>query len=335
MRDASAAILYAIEKEFIPIPEGDCLLIQGDFSAFSQVFPRATLWTPYAAEASLWQNAGHTVFSEDAKGSYSFIVLIAPKQKDELAFLIAKSLRILAPGGILVTAAENLAGGKILESLYKEFGLFPHSLSKHKSRVVWAVFAAPVESLVQQSLARGSFQQRKDGLWTCPGLFSWDRLDTGTEILLESLPEKLSGKGADLGAGIGEIGLRLLPSQAGIQKLICAEHDARAIFCARKNLAPYGERVDFLWADASGANLPIANLDFVVMNPPFHKGKDEDSSLGKAFVRQASRILKKGGRLILVANTHLPYERTLESEFSAISVLRQDRGFKVIEAIKA
>jgi 16S rRNA (guanine1207-N2)-methyltransferase len=334
MRDASAAILYALEEGILPLPEGPSLVIQGEFSAFSSRFPCSTVWTPYASEAWLWQNAGHRVFSEEAEGSYSFIFLVAPKQKDELAFLIAKALRLLAPNGVLITAAENLAGGKILESLYKDFGLTPHSVSKHKSRVVWASSLTPAEKQIEKSLAQGNFQQRRDGLWTCPGLFSWDRLDTGTEILLAALPSGLFGNGADLGSGIGEIGLRLLPLRTGIQKLTCVEHDARAISCARRNLAFYGAHVDFLWADAS-AHLPIVNLDFVVMNPPFHKGKEEDASLGKAFVRQAAQILKKGGRLIMVANTHLPYERTLEFEFSAISVLRQEHGFKVIEATKS
>ena len=35
----------------------------------------------------------------------------------------------------------------------------------------------------------------------------------------------------------------------------------------------------------------LQDLDFVVMNPPFHDGGTEDRSLGEAFIRRAAAVL--------------------------------------------
>ena len=48
----------------------------------------------------------------------------------------------------------------------------------------------------------------------------------------------------------------------------------------------------------------------------------------------AAQSLRPGGRLLLVANRHLPYEATLVQAFGSLRVLAEGGGFKVIEAVK-
>ena len=87
------------------------------------------------------------------------------------------------------------------------------------------------------------------------------------------------------------------------------------------------------WTDvAKGTGL--AALDFVVMNPPFHDGGAEDRSLGQLFVRRAAEALRKGGRLWLTANRHLPYEPVLKPLFKHVTPVAEADGYKVIEAVK-
>ena len=71
---------------------------------------------------------------------------------------------------------------------------------------------------------------------------------------------------------------------------------------------------------------------FVVMNPPFHDGGAEDRSLGAAFIAAAARALKPGGRLLMVANRHLPYEAPLREAFGKVALLAETGGYKVHEA---
>jgi 16S rRNA (guanine1207-N2)-methyltransferase len=67
------------------------------------------------------------------------------------------------------------------------------------------------------------------------------------------------------------------------------------------------------------------------MNPPFHQGKHADTSLGAQFIRQAHASLKRGGRLFLVANRHLAYERVVPG----LSVLHEEGAYKILTAIRS
>ena len=72
--------------------------------------------------------------------------------------------------------------------------------------------------------------------------------------------------------------------------------------------------------------------DRVIANPPFHHGRAGEPDLGAAFIVAAGRILKPGGRLLMVANRQLPYEATLTATFRHCEKLAEDGVYKVIEA---
>ena len=168
------------------------------------------------------------------------------------------------------------------------------------------------------------------GLWSQPGVFSWDRPDPGTALLAETLPP-LSGAGADLGSGYGLLALKVLAASPKITRLALIDIDRRAIDAARKNVDD--PRATFHWADAR-TDAAFEGLDFVVANPPFHDGGTEDRTLGQSFIRRAHQVLRKGGVAWIVANRHLPYEAVLAELFSAVLVRAEAKGFKVFEARK-
>ena len=166
------------------------------------------------------------------------------------------------------------------------------------------------------------------GLWTQPGLFSWDRLDPGTALLIEALPP-LSGRGADFGCGLGLLAAAALGSPK-VKGMTLVDIDRRALDAARRNLDD--PRAAFRWADLRIGTDGLANLDFVVMNPPFHQGGAEDRSLGPGLVATAAKVLRRSGALWLVANRHLPYEAALKPLFARVEARAEANGFKVIEA---
>ena len=99
---------------------------------------------------------------------------------------------------------------------------------------------------------------------------------------------------------------------------------------ARRNVTD--TRAHLHWADAADGQPPLADLDFVVVNPPFHDAGTEDKGLGQAFIRQAARALRTGGACWLVANRHLPYEAVLKSAFKSVRLDHESGGYKVYEA---
>jgi 16S rRNA (guanine1207-N2)-methyltransferase len=179
---------------------------------------------------------------------------------------------------------------------------------------------------LEGAIAEGA-PRHVDGLgWTQPGIFSWDRLDPGTALLMACLPA-LAGQGADFGCGVGLLSQLVLRSPA-VSALSLIDIDRRAVDCAGRNVDD--PRARFEWADVRTTDR--SGLDFVVMNPPFHDGGREDRALGQAFVAQASRSLKPGGCCWLVANRHLPYEAPLAEHFSSVRLVRETGAFKVYEA---
>ena len=115
----------------------------------------------------------------------------------------------------------------------------------------------------------------------------------------------------------------------GITHVDLVEADKRALDCAALNL--HDDRVALHWADATTWG-EAASLDWVVMNPPFHTSRTPDSTLGQAFIQSAARLLRTKGRLIMVANRHLPYEATLSSNFVQVQELSGDTRFKILQA---
>ena len=167
-----------------------------------------------------------------------------------------------------------------------------------------------------------------EGYRTGPGVFSADGIDPGSALLAATLPP-LKGIGADLGAGWGYLSSRVLAASPAVEALHLVEEDQRALDAARRNLGD--ARAAFHWADATAWSAPKP-LDFVVMNPPFHDGREAAPELGRAFIAAAQRMLARHGTLWMVANRHLPYEATLDSLFATVTERVARIGFKVIEA---
>jgi 16S rRNA (guanine1207-N2)-methyltransferase len=168
------------------------------------------------------------------------------------------------------------------------------------------------------------------GFTAPPGAFSADGIDPASAMLSAALPAKLPGRVADLGAGWGWLSAQVLGC-TGVTELHLVEADHASLQAARANVAD--ERARFHWADAT-AFRPDQRVDAVVMNPPFHVGRDADPALGAAFIRSAAQMLTLSGTLYMVANRHLPYEPVLAQVFREVSAIAGDGRFKVLRAAR-
>ncbi|WP_292506773.1 class I SAM-dependent methyltransferase [Methylobacterium sp.] len=263
-------------------------------------------------------------------GSLDRVVMVAPAGTLERRYALSLSLRALRPGGRLTAMAPKDRGGARLGRELKAFGCEPAEIAKRHHRI--CDVARPPSLMALDEVIRDGAPRHIDNLALCtqPGVFSWDRLDPGTALLLAHLPA-LSGRGADFGCGIGVLARAVLASPA-VTAMTLVDIDRRAVEMARRNVAD--PRADIRWADIRAADSTPDRLDFVVMNPPFHDGSVEDQALGQVFIRRAAEALRPGGTLWLTANAHLPYEAPLKGAFKSATLVASSGGYKIYEARK-
>ncbi len=264
-----------------------------------------------------------------ASASLDGMVVAAPPGTVERRYVLALALRALKPGAALTGLAPKEKGGSRLGKELQGFGCTVEEVGRRHQRICHTL--RPETPLgVDEAIAAGAPQFVEGlGLWSQPGLFSWDRPDPGTRLLISALPQ-LAGQGADLGSGAGLLAKAIL-AQPKVTKLALIDLDRRAVEAARRNIGDV--RASFHWGDARTAALPDG-LDFVVTNPPFHDLGTEDKALGQGFIRRAHALLRKGGVAWLVANRHLPYEGVLTPMFAKVELKADGSGFKVYEARK-
>ena len=265
-----------------------------------------------------------------ADASVAEVVILAPGGTIERDYVLAQALRVLQPGGSLLAFAPRDKGGARLKKALERFGCTVIEDARRHHRFCRVTRPQAPRDIAEAIAAGAPRIVPALGVWSQPGVFSWDRIDPGSARLIELLPS-LSGEGADLGCGVGLLAAGVLVSPK-VTALACLDIDRRAVACAQHNLTD--PRATVRWADVRAVDEELTGLDFVVMNPPFHDGGAEDRSLGVGFIQAAARMLRRGGACWLVANRHLPYEAALSAAFASVKIHADVGGYKIIEARK-
>jgi len=197
--------------------------------------------------------------------------------------------------------------------------------------------ATDIEALWQQSVVK--LPKVGDIKICClPGVFSSGRLDSGTELLLSSLPDfndlnnGRASRFLDFGCGYGVVGLylRLLYPRLQVE---LADVSLLALESASKT----GQQanIELTVLPSSGLSGVKPGLSAIVSNPPFHQGIKKDTRTTEKFLKDCSYYLNKGGSLTLVANRFLPYQNWIKRYIGQVEVLAENTQFKVYHAVNS
>jgi 16S rRNA (guanine1207-N2)-methyltransferase len=258
------------------------------------------------------------------------MTMLAPPGTLERRYAMALALRAVVPSGAFRAHAPNHQGGTRLRKEMQAFGCTVEEMARRHHRIV--ICTRPASLIrVDEALSDGGPRLIEAlGVWSQPGVFSWDRVDPGSALLLDHVPV-LSGRGADFGCGVGILSRAILAS-AKVEQVTLIDIDRRAIECARRNIDD--ARATFHWADVRDGAPKLSELDFVVMNAPFHDAGTEDRALPISFVKRAAAALRSGGVCWLTANRHLPYEEVMRTAFRRVELKIETGGYKIYEAHK-
>jgi 16S rRNA (guanine1207-N2)-methyltransferase len=253
----------------------------------------------------------------------NMVIIQGTKQKEETYGKIVAAWDGAKSGQTITVHQPNDMGGKSLEKTLLQ--IFPDatSESKNKARYITLTKTDYLTELTQEILNEWRTYNKLHyvdsiGFYSMPGIFGWNKIDKGSEILTKTLPD-LSGIIADFGCGYGYLTDFLLKQNSKVKTLYAFDIDPKAIEACTKNVLD--SRVIIRQADCSKniPDLPACNA--IVMNPPFHDGSKQDHDLGRNFIKTASYHLKKSGHLYMVANAHLPDEKIVNQEFDKVEKL--------------
>ncbi|MCB2130143.1 MAG: class I SAM-dependent methyltransferase [Rhodobacteraceae bacterium] len=309
---------------------GEILVLGPRAGTLAGVLPqdRCTVVQGFRPDHDRLQSEGWKVIPALPEGGRIFdaALIVLPRAKAEGRGMVAAAVQRCAEGApIWIDGQKTDGADTMIRDLRPRVAITPPLAKAHGKIFRFDRSAdAGFEDWQAQELSPAP------GFVTLPGMFSADRIDPGSRMLADALPDGLAGRVADLGAGWGWLSSRILLHQR-VSELHLVEADFAALAAARRNVTD--PRARFHWADVTGfaAEKPF---DAVVMNPPFHTGRAAEPGLGVAFIETAARILAPTGRLLLVANRHLPYETALSASFASVDAIGGDSAFKLLRAVR-
>lgn len=174
------------------------------------------------------------------------------------------------------------------------------------------------------------FNDKKYNLYSDNGVFSKDKFDYGTRLLLDSIDiSKLSGNVLDLGCGIGVVGIILGTINENINIDMIDIND-RAISLVRDNLTLNKVKANVFSSDVySNVN---KKYDYIITNPPIRAGKD----VIRKFLFDGYDYLEDDGVIYFVMRKDHGVKsmiKELENKYM-VNVIDKDKGFYVVELKK-
>ncbi|MDD3337112.1 MAG: methyltransferase [Eubacteriales bacterium] len=166
---------------------------------------------------------------------------------------------------------------------------------------------------------------------TDSGVFSRTKIDQGTEILLDALPNLEAGAVLDLGCGYGVIGVTM-GKRAPLCSVTMSDVNERACGLAKENAERNGVKARILQSDGY-ASFGEERFDMIIQNPPIRAGK----TVIYGMFAEGSRRLREDGSLWLVirkqqgAASAMTY---LESLFQEVAAVSKKAGYWVIRCTK-
>ncbi|MGH8033672.1 MAG: methyltransferase [Lysobacterales bacterium] len=276
----------------------------------------------------------------DATTLPSQIILYQPREKERLDMLLHFLAASLPSGGNLWLAGDNASGIKSAgKRLGQFFGQFTHiDSARHGALFQASQPTAPAAFTMEHYQRKWMLGDPTNELRmvSLPGAFAHGRLDRGTLVLLGALEQSIgkerpSGSVLDFGCGIGVIGLKLLLREPSID-LTLLDNSALALESARLSMQANGLEARLL--PSSGLCEVGQRFDWIVSNPPFHRGVATHYDIARDFFTKARHVLTRQGKILLVCNRHLPYEDWLREQFGQVDEVHGTNEFKVLCALR-
>lgn len=163
------------------------------------------------------------------------------------------------------------------------------------------------------------------------GVFSRQRLDYGSRVLMDAIDIGNAKSMLDVGCGYGTMGIALKSVHEDLQVLM-TDVNKRAISLAKENIKCNNlEGIDVIESDVY-ENVHD-RYDLVISNPPIRAGKKVVS----AIISGSYDHLNEGGRLVIVIQKKQgapSAKKLMEEIFGNATVINKKKGYYILQSYK-
>ena len=273
--------------------------------------------------------------SYQTKICHDLVIIAFPKSKAELSFTLAMIAHCINSATKILLVGEKKGGIQSAPKLTKELLSCCQKVDAARHCLLFAGLFQP-EKLTETfnlqdwfKIYRMTIAGVELTIASLPGVFSQQKLDVGTALLLNNLPNKMTGKVLDFGCGAGVISC-FIGKKYPETKLSLLDVSALALASAQETL---------LLNDLSGEVFPSNSLSevnekyqHVVSNPPFHQGVTTHYQASEDFLAGINKQLNKRGDITIVANSFLRYQAIMQKHIGNTHVITKAQGFTIYQA---
>ncbi|MCW8996466.1 MAG: 16S rRNA (guanine(1207)-N(2))-methyltransferase RsmC [Psychromonas sp.] len=281
-------------------------------------------------------NASELHFTANYQGEKKFdlLLIFLPKAKQETQYLLANLTPHLQQGACIILVGEKKCGIKSAGTLLKPYSSSVNTIdSARHCSILYTQLDKEVRKFEQQEWIKTypiNINNTELQICSLPGVFSYGELDKGSELLLQNLPDNMSGSVLDFGCGAGVIACYIQKKYPHLQI------DLVDINCYALESAKLSLQKNHLKGDVFPSNVFSdihKKYNILLSNPPFHSGKETDYLAAETFISQSPCYLKEKGTLSIVANKFLKYEPLLEKAFRNLTNIKENNKFKILKCI--
>lgn len=327
-------VKHAIENN---LSNKKTLVINDQFGAISSELERPIAYTDsYVSYKGTLINTNERVSPlsdlQEVPGSVEQVFVQLPKNLSFFEDILCVLSTKLVPGTpfIFTGMVKHMSPGHF-DLINKYIGATRTSLAEKKARLI---FACLEKSSTQSPYP---LHVKMDGfelpITNHSNLFSREKLDIGTRFMLENIPLG-HGRILDLGCGNGLLGIRAKQLNKNAH-LSFSDESQMAIKSARENYRKFfnDDMAEFFWTNCFEEGRE-AVFDLVLCNPPFHQSNTVGDFIALQMFEDAYRVLRSGGLLRIIGNSHLGYQIKMKKIFGNSKIIKTNQKFMIVDSVK-
>ena len=265
---------------------------------------------------------------------HDLIIMQFPKSKKELYFNLAMLAHCCSLETKILIVGDNKGGVKSLPKMIKKHVQYCEKLDSARHCILFELALNELTTefdlnewfhFYSLNIANTDIQ-----VAALPGVFSQEKLDIGTSVLLNNFQPEMEGKLLDFGCGAGVIAAFYGKRNLGLD-LTMADVSALALASAQKTMELNGLCATVIATDSLSE--VSGQYQHVISNPPFHQGLKTHYAATESFLEGISKHMHKNGDITIVANSFLKYSPIMEKYIGKTIKLHQEQGFSLYQAI--